>query len=334
MDTICSHEMPRRTFIVAMAAGLLAAPLAAEGQQAEKVHRIGFLGPASASNSVSRVEALRAGLRDLGYVEGKNVVIEFRWADGNYDRLAALAAEMVRLKVDVLVTYGTPGTLAAKGATTTIPIVMVHSGDAVATGLVASLGRPGGNITGSTSFGQELHAKRLQLLKQVMPRVAQVAVLLNPRNPAVMTDLQQMEIAANSMKVTVQRFEAREPNELDGAFTEMARRHVDAVVIEEDGMFIDNTGAIADLATKRRLPSTGLKELAEAGGLMGYGVNRLELFHRAAVFVDKILKGAKPGDLPIERVTKFELVINLKTARALGLTIPKSLLLRADRVIE
>jgi putative ABC transport system substrate-binding protein len=325
--------MDRRAFIGALAGGFLA-PLAAGAQQAEKVWRIGFLGAAAPSVWASRVQALRAGLRDLGYVEGKNIVIEFRWANGMYDRLPDLAAELARLKIDVLVTAGTPGALSAKQATTTIPIVMAVSGDAVATGLVASLARPGGNITGSTSFSQQLHAKRLELLKEALPHLTLVGVLFNPRNPAFATDLQEMEIAARSMKVRLQRFETQGPNEFAGAFAAMGKSRVDAVVIQEDGMLNDNTRAMADLAAQQRLSSIGLTELADAGGLMGYGVNRVELFRRAAYFVDKILKGAKPADLPIEQPTKFKLVINLKTAKALGLTIPPSLLQRADQVIE
>ena len=326
--------MDRRTFLGTLASGLLAAPLAAEGQQVGRVWRIGFLGAATPSVWASRVEGLRGGLRDLGYVEGKNIVIEFRWANGMYDRLPDLAAELTRLKIDVLVTAGTPGVLSAKRATATIPIVMAASGDAVATGLVASLARPGGNITGSTSFSQQLHAKRLELLKEAMPNLGLVGVLFNPRNPAFTTDLQEMEPAARSMKVRLQRFESQGPNEFAGAFAAMTRSHVDAVVIQEDGMLNDNTRAIADLAAQQRLSSIGLKEFADAGGLMGYGVDRIELFRRAAYFVDRILKGAKPADLPVEQPSKFDLAINLKTAKALGLTIPASLLQRADQVIE
>jgi putative ABC transport system substrate-binding protein len=324
--------LDRRAFLATLGGGLLAVPLAAEAQPAGKVWRIGFLGAASLSAWASRVEALRAGLRDLGYVEGKNIVIEFRWADGMYDRLPDLAAELARLKIDVLVTAGTPGVLSAKRATTTIPIVMAVSGDAVATGLIASLARPGGNITGSTSFSQQLHAKRLGLLKEAMPHL--VGVLFNPRNPAFATDLQEMEVAARSMKVRLQRFETQRPNEFAGAFAAMARSRVDAVVIQEDGMLNDNTRAMADLAAQERLPSIGLKEFADAGGVMGYGVNRVELFRRTAYFVDRILKGAKPGDLPVEQASTFDFAINLKTAKALGLTIPPSLLQRADQVIE
>ena len=277
---------------------------------------------------------MRAGLRDLGYVEGKNIVIEYRWAEGNYDRLPDLAAELVRLKVDVLVTHGAPGTRAAKRATTTVPIVMATGGDAVATGLVASLARPGGNITGSTFFALEINAKRLELLKEAFPRTKRVAILLHPDNPINGPLLQAMERTAKSLKVELQQFEVRGPNDFNGAFSAMVKKRMGAVVIPEYSMFFGNAGAIADLASKQQFPSIGFKEIAEAGVLMGYGVNNPELWRRTAVFVDKIFKGAKPGDLPIERATKFELIVNMKTARALGVKIPYSILLRADKVIE
>jgi putative ABC transport system substrate-binding protein len=283
---------------------------------------------------MSRVEALRAGLRDLGYVEGKNIAIEFRWADDKYERLSELAADLVRQKVDVIVTYGAPGTLAAKRASATVPIVMAISGDAVLTGLVASLARPGGNITGTTEFAPELMAKRLELLKEAMPRITQVAALLNPSTPLSRPIFQAMEITAKSLKLELLQFGARAPNEFESVFSEMAKRRVDTVVVQEDPMLVANVKTIADIASKQRLPSIGGREFAEAGGLIGYGVNILEMFRRAAYFVDKILKGVKPSDLPVEQSTKFELVINLKTAKALGITIPRPVLLRADRVIE
>ena len=325
----------RRELVIAFGLGALASPLASFAQQqTAKVHRIGLLGSASASGYASRVEALRAGLRDLGYVEGKNIVIEYRWAEGKYERLPELAAELVRLKIDVLVSQGTPATLAAKRATTTIPIVMPAVGDAVATGIVASLARPGGNITGSTFFGPELNAKRLELLKEAFPRITHVAVLLNPDNPGTGPNLQAMEITAKSLKMELQRYEARGPNEFENAFSAMAKRRVEAVAIPEQSIYAANAGMIADLAAKKRIPLAGFPQIAEVGGLIGYGVNILEIWRRAAYFVDRILKGAKPGDIPVERPTRFELVINLKTAKALGFTIPQSLLQRADKVIE
>jgi putative ABC transport system substrate-binding protein len=281
------------------------------------------------------VEALRVGLRDLGYIEGRNIVIEFRWAEGKYDRLPNLADELVRLNVDVLVTAGTPGTLTAKRATSTIPIVMAASGDAVATGLVDSLARPGGNITGSTFFDPQITAKRLEVLKEAIPRVAQVAALLNPDNPASTGPvLKAMQIAAESRKIALRKFEVSRPNEFDSAFVAMVQGRVDAVAILDDGLFLANARALADIAVNNRLPLIGSKEFVEAGGFIGYGVNLLELWRRAAYFVDRILKGTRPGDLPVEQATKFELLVNLKTAKALGIRVPRSLLLRADRVIE
>ena len=325
--------MKRRDTLLAFLA-LGAAPLFAKAQQTQKTYRIGFLGPTSTSGSASRVEAMRVGLRELGYVEGENLVIEFRWADGKYERLPELAAQLVRLKVDVLITVGVPGTRAAKGATTTIPIVIAATGDAVASGLVASLARPGGNVTGSTYFIQELFAKRLELLKGAVPRITQVAILLNPQNPGNLKNMEKMEVAAKSMKVALHLFGARGPDEFAGAFAAMAEKGVEAVQVLEDAMLNLNAVATADHAAKRRLPSIGFKEFADAGGMIGYGVNILELYRRAAYFADKILKGAKPADIPVEQATRFELVVNLRTARELGLTIPKSILLGADRVIE
>jgi ABC-type uncharacterized transport system substrate-binding protein len=303
-------------------------------QQVERVYRIGFLGTSSAVAQANRVEALRAGLRDLGYMEGKNIVIEFRWAEGRSDRLPDLAAELARSTVDVLVTGGTPAILAAKQATTTIPIVMAGSGDAVASGLVASLARPGGNVTGSTDSVPELMVKVLELLKEIMPRTRRVAVLVVPRNPSLTPVLQALENAAGSLRVEVQKFETREPREFEGAFGRMATSRVDALVVTTDYLFNDNIRMIADLAAKRRLPAAGAKELAEAGGLIGYGLNFPEMYRRVAYFVDKILKGAKPQDLPVHQPTKFDLIVNLKTAKALGLRIPPSLLARADHVLE
>ncbi len=328
-----SHN--RRRLLIALSAGAFTAPLASFAQQQPaKVFRIGFLGSESASRYVSRVEALRAGLRDLGYIEGRNILIEYRWAEGKIERLPALAAELVSLKLDVIVTHATPGTRAAKRATATIPIVMAVSIDPVAMGLIASLARPGGNITGSTFFGPELSAKRIELLKDAMPRIMRVAFIVNSDNPSMGLGLQAMESTARSLKMESEKIEVRSPKEFDGAFAAMAKRRVDAVAVQEDPLFIANAGAIADLAIKRRLPSIGFTEFAETGGLIGYGANYPEMFRRAAYFVDRILKGAKPGELPVEQPTKFELVINMKTAKALGITIPQSIRLRADKVIE
>jgi putative ABC transport system substrate-binding protein len=325
----------RRKLLVALGAGALAAPLRSFAQQKGKVWRIGYLGATFASGVAGLMEALRAGLRDLGYVEGKNLVIEFRWAEGKYERLPELAAELVRLKVDVIVTAGPPGILAAKSATTTIPIVMGQIGDPVALGFVASLARPGGNVTGMASFAPEVAAKRLELLKDAFPRTKQVAVLLNPDNRGnIKLAFPAMEAAAKSLKLELQQFAVRGPDEFESAFAAMAKSRVDAVVVLDDGVLLANFGPIAKLAAKMRLPSIGLPEFAEAGGLMAYGANRRELFRRAAYFVDRILKGAKPADLPVEQATRFETVLNQKTAKALGLQFPQAVLARADRVIE
>jgi len=326
--------MDRRAFIGRVAGGVLAAPLAAFAQQAGKIARIGFLGATSASGYAKQLDGFRLGLRDFGYMEGKNIVLEYRWAEGNYAQLAELAAELVRSKVDVIVTHGTPGTRAAKGATTTIPIVMAISGDAVATGLVVSLPRPGGNITGSTFFDPELSAKQIELLKEILPRITRVAVLVNPDNPVIGPVFKAMEITAKSLKLGLQQFAVRGPNEFENAFSAMVQKSVEAVAIQEDGMLNANVRTAGDLAMRKRLPLIGNTEVPRAGGVLGYGVNFPEVFRRAAYFVDKILKGAKPADLPVQQPTKFELVINLKTAKALGITIPQSLLSRADEVIQ
>lgn len=302
--------------------------------QPVKVVRIGFLGPTSAASNAGRMEALRAGLRDLGYLEGKNLVIESRWAEGKFDRLPELAAELVRLNVDIILTAGTPGIRAAKNATTTIPVVMVTSGDPVAFGFVASLARPGGNITGSSNFSPELSAKRIELLKEILPRTQRIGVLFNPDNSVNERSLPAMEQTAKSLKVGLQRFEVRGADEFKNAFSAMSKQRVDAVALPEDDFLNANQNGIVELMTKQRLPSIGREEFAEAGGLIGYAVNFLELYRRAATFVDKILKGAKPAELPVEQPTKFEFVINLKTAKALNLTIPQSILFRADKVIK
>ncbi len=325
--------MRLRTLGLIVTLAILVVPLAAAAQEGRRAYRIGLLGVASASD-VAGLVALRQGLRDLGYDEGKNLVIEYRWAEGNYDRLPGFAAELVRLKVDVLVTYGTPGALAAKQATTTIPVVVALLGDAVAVGIVASLARPGGNITGSQFHFPEIMAKRIEVLKDAMPRLARVAVLINPANRAVWPALKAMQETARSLMVELQQIEARGPQDFDGAFAAMAQRRSQAFIVVDDPMLRSHGRTIGELAAKRRLPSVGELEYAEDGGLLAYGVNRPEVWRRAAVFIDKILKGAKPGDLPFEQVDRFQLVINLKTAKALGLKIPPSVLNRADQVIQ
>jgi putative ABC transport system substrate-binding protein len=324
--------MRRRTFIEGIAA--IAWPLVARAQQAGKVHRIGFLGSATAAGSAKAVESFRAGLREFGYVEGRNIGIEFRWAEGNYDRLSDLVADLIATNVDVLITHGTPGTRAAKQATTTIPIVMAISGDAIATGLVSSLARPEANLTGSTYFLPQLNAKRLELLKEVFPSISRAAALSNPDNPVSRPIIPAMQAAAASLSVILEVVRAQGPSEFSPAFAAMTKSRVGSVVVTEDGEFAASFRTIAALALANKLPSIGAREYAEAGGLIGYGVNILDLYRRAAYFVDRILKGAKPADLPVEQPSKFELVINLPTAEALGLTIPPTLLSRADDVIE
>jgi len=328
--------MDRRIVLSAMAAILVALPLASRAQPAARVYRIGFLGAASASAPVSvrRIEAFRRGLHELGYLEGKNIIVDIRWAEGDADRLPELARELIRLRVDVLVTQGTTATRAAKEATSTIPIVMLAVGDPIGTGLVASLARPGGNVTGSTFLGPQLYVKQLEMLKQSIPRIERVAMLMNPDNPINRSVVQGMEGTANAMKVALMQIEARGTTEFAEAFSAMARHRVDAFVVIADPILNANLRAIADLALKQRLAGASGREFAESGGLFGYGPNVNELWGHAPRFVDKILKGAKPADLPVEQATKFEFVINLKTAKALGITIPQSLLARADQVIE
>jgi len=279
------------------------------------------------------LEAFRVALRELGYVEGKNIVIEFRWAEGNYDRLPALAAELVELKVAVVVTPGGKANIAMARVTKTIPIVVVRASQPVGQqGVISNLARPGGNITGFTAFGSELTAKRLELLREAVPRITSVAFLVNPADPPSYRGT--MELAAKALKLELQQYEARGPGEFDSTIAGMVQRRADAIVVQGDTMFTVNAKVVADLAIKYRLPSVGIPEYAEAGGMIGIGANMIEGYRRAAVYVDKILKGANPGDLPIEGATNFRLVINQKTAKALGLAIPQSLLLRADEVIQ
>ena len=324
----------RRKLIVALVASALAPPTSSLAQPATKVWRIGFLGTASAAGYVKETDAIRAGLRDLGYVENKNIVIEFRWAESDPERLKAMAAELVALKVDAIITHGGLGTRAAGQATKTIPIIIADGPDPVALGVVASLARPGGNITGSTAFQTELAAKRIELLKEVAPHLKRMSVLVNPLSPTNAITLPAMNAAAKQLKIELLQFDVRSIEELSGVFSAMAKKRVDAAVIGEDPLLNANVGVIAALAATHRIAASGLTSFADAGGLLGYGVNRPLHYARAAVFVDKILKGAKPGDLPIERATKFDLIINLKTAKTLGIKIPQQLLQRADRVIE
>jgi putative ABC transport system substrate-binding protein len=313
---------------------VLAAPFAAAAQQA-RGHRIGFISSASSSTMAARDEAFKQGLRALGYVEEQNITIEYRWADGKNERLPGFAAELVNLKLDVIVTHGVAATRAVKQAITTIPIVIAAADDPVATGLVTSLARPGGNITGLTVITPDLTEKRLELLREILSGRTRVAVLWNSGNPISEPELRKAEAAARSLGLQLQSLSVREPGELASAFASMKTDRAAALFLLSDAMFFGQRKEIADLAASNRMPLVAhVREFADAGGLMTYGPNVVAIHRRAAYFVDKILKGANPADLPIEQPMKFELVINLKTAKALGLTIPPSLLLRADQVIE
>lgn len=324
----------RRQFLLASGA-LLVAPRASFAQPSQgKVPRVGFLISETVAGTSSRIDAMRAGLRDRGYVEGKNIQIELRAAEGRYERLPELAQSLVQDKVDVIVAFGTKAMLAATSATKIIPIVDPVLGDPVAFGQAASLARPGGNVTGLSTYGADIWLKRLELFKEALPRIGILAVTINPANPSGMSVFQRLIPAAARLKVELKLFEAREAGAFDAMFAAMAKARVDSILMSSDTLYRSNDSALATLAAKHRLPSIGSKEYAEAGGLIGYGVNDAELFRRGADYVDRILKGAKAGDLPFERPTRFELVINAKTAKALGIRIPESILYRADRVIQ
>ena len=321
----------RRALLRAAGLATLAAPLASLAQPgAARV--IGFLGGASAGGYTTLVDSFRRGLRDHGYVEGKNLRIEYRWADGTYERLPNLAAELVKLKVDLMVTQGTPAAFAAKQATTSIPIVMAIVGNPVESGIVASYARPGGNVTGSSFFWGDVNAKRLEFLKTLNPRLARAAAFFNPGNLAMAELLRTMEERARALKVALHPLNVRRLDELPAA-VELAKKQSEALIVPEDGLFLANAGHVADLALKNRLPSIGFREYCEAGGLLAYGVDFLYIWRQGAVLVDKIFKGAKPAELPIQQATRFELVINEGTARALGLSIPMELRARADQLI-
>jgi putative ABC transport system substrate-binding protein len=328
--------MNRRRFLLTSLAGALAATLAAEAQQAGKVWRIGFILTAAENETGYLFKALDEGLRELGYVEGRNVVFERRFANGRQDRLPGLATELVQLKIDVLVTGSNPVIAAVKQVTAAIPVVMAVSRDPVGAGFIANLARPGGNITGlANDPAPEIIGKNLELLKEAAPRVSRVAFLWNPLPPGAGTSKKVVEGAARNLGLAFQSVEVRGRNEFEGAFAAMVRERANGVVVATDPMFVGPRSQVVLLAARSRIPAVyGLKEFAEAGGLMSYGPSIAHQFRRAATYVDKILKGANPGDLPVEEPTKFELVINLKTAKTLGLTIPPSLLLRADQVIE
>jgi len=329
------HFLYKRREFITLLGGTAAWPLAARAQQAGKVHRIGVLETISTTLNVANFYALREGLRQLGYAEGQNLVIEYRSADGRDDRFPGLARELLALKVDVIVTRGTPAAKAVKNATSTVPVVMMASGDPVGVGLVTSLARPGGNITGLSAIVGELSPKRLELIREIVPGLARIAVLANTSNDAVRRDWARIETAARSLGVQSQLLDLRESDALGPTFDDASARRADALVVVIDAITQANQQRIVDLAMKHRLPAIySSREFVNAGGLISYGVSYPDLYRRAATYVDKILKGTKPADLPVVQPTKFELVINLKTAKALGLEVPPTLLARADEVIE
>ena len=323
--------MQRREFV-----GLLGAaamwPVQGLSQQT-RLPRIGFLSTGNPKGFAAQVEAFRQGLREHGYAEGKNAHVDYRWAEGKLERLPELAAELVQQKVDVIVTHGVLTTRAAKQATTTIPIVVAFTGDAVGMGLVKNLAKPEANVTGSTFLLPQINAKRLELLAEALPKTAHIAAVSNPNNPAAKSHIPEMQKAAGIRKVRFDVFNVERPNEFNGVFDAMAKGRVTAAVITQDGDFASSFKAIADLSLANRIATAGAPEYAEAGGLFGYGANTLDLFRRAGYFVDRLLKGVKPADLPVEHPTKFDLLVNQKTAKALGIAIPQSVLLRADKVI-
>jgi putative tryptophan/tyrosine transport system substrate-binding protein len=327
-------DTTRRRFIALLGGAAAAWPLAARAQPSGKTYRIGFLGPGSYAGRKRDLEALRMGLRRLGYEEGRNIVIEYRWAEGRYDRLLELTAELVKLNVDVLVTAGTPGALAAKQATSTIPIVLAAVGDPVAAGIVDSLARPGGNVTGLTFFFVEICAKRVELIKEAIPALSRIAVLINPANPSHLLALPAMQGMASALGAELVPVETKELDDIAATIATMTALRARALVALDDPRFASIARQIAELALQNSLPMIGFKPQAEAGALMDYGVDFADLYSRSAAFVDKILKGTPPADLPIERAVKFELVVNLKTAKRLGIELPASVLIRADEVIE
>ena len=319
----------------ALCALLFALCASAQAQQPKKVQRIGYLSGPSPSTSPDRIEAFRHGLRELGYVEGKNIVIESRYAEGKFDRLPTLAAELVRLKVDIIVTAGPQATRPAKQATSMIPIVMAQDPDPVGNGFVASLARPGGNITGLATFAPELSGKQVELLKEIVPNLSRVAVLGTSTNPGNAQSLREVEVAAKAFGVKLQYLDILSPNDIETAFRAASKGRADAILLLPGPVLNLQRAQIANLVVKGRLPAIYPQtEYTEVGGLIYYGANTPDLYRRAATYVDKILKGAKPADLPVEQPTKFEFIINLKAAKQIGLTIPQRVLARADRVIK
>jgi putative ABC transport system substrate-binding protein len=333
------HRHTRRQFLqgsVALAVLTLLSRREVAGQQISKIPRIGFLAVGSRQGRAFLIEGFRQGLREHGYVEGQNIVIEYRFSEDRNDRLPALAAELVAMKVRLILASGTPASFAAKEATSTIPIVMGGiAADPVETGLVATLARPGGNITGMSMMTSQLGGKRLELLQRTLPGLARVAVFWNPPNPAYGPILKELEAAAQTLRLKLQRLEVRVPGDFEGAFEAAVRQRAGALILPGDPLVANRPRMVADLALKYRLPAMmDIKEFVEAGGLMSLGLDLVESYRRAATYVDKILKGAKPAELPMEQPTKFDLFVNLKTARVLGLTIPQSVLLQATQVIQ
>jgi putative ABC transport system substrate-binding protein len=325
--------MRRRTFIEIVGGAAVTWPLATRAQPSGKVYRIGFLGVTSQAEYARFVDPLREGLRQLGYEEGKHVVIEYRWAEGRYDRLPELAAELVKLNVDVIVTHSTPGSRAAKQATSTVPIVMAAVSDPVDTGLVVSLARPGGNLTGLDIFLPEVCTKRVELIREAIPTLIRAAILVNPANLSHLMALAAAQRASSALGLELVPIEVKARDDI-AAITSLAARPASALVAIDDPLIISNVKQIAGFALQNRLPLIGFKPFAEAGALMEYGPDVRDLFYRSAAFVDKILKGTPPGNLPIERAVKFELIVNQKTARTLDLTVPLTLIARADQVID
>ena len=325
--------MDRRRFVAALGSAL-AAPLARAQVPAAKVYRIGFLGIAFASGYVREVEWMREGLRKLGYIEGRNIVIDFRWADGDAMRLKQIAAEFVKSKVDAILTHALPGAIAAAAVSSAVPIVMADGGDPVEAGLAKSFGRPGRNVTGSFSFIFEEIGKRLELLKEILPRLRRVGFLSSTADMVIEGKRKALAEAAASMKLEIQEFTVRDPTELPPAFNNMEKARLESILINNESLLNSQTSVIAALAAVKRMPSVGYPSYADAGGLLAYGTNRAALYGRAGYFLDRIFKGENPGDIPFERASKFDLVVNGKTAKSIGLSIPPSLLARADRVIE
>jgi putative ABC transport system substrate-binding protein len=325
--------MKRREFIALLGSAAAALPLPAAAQP--KIPRIGFMGNSTAALEANLLDAFREGLRELGYEEGRNIVIEYRWANGAYDYFPVLVAELIAAKVDAIVTAGTPAALAVKNATTNVPLVMVAVGDPIGTGLVPSLARPGGNLTGLSSIAPDLEGKRLQLLREVTPALSHVAMFINSLNPFHISSMEQARAAAQAMGIKLQLHDIRKSEDLDDAFTAIRKERPDALLILADRVFLHNRERMVDFANEQRLPNvSAYKELVEVGGLMSYGPSYEDMHKRAAIYVDKILKGAKPADLPIEQPSKFTFIVNLKAAKTLGVTVPSQLLGLVDQLIE